>query len=61
MFEGRSADAKKLLIMQLFQNIESIGIAPHSVEITIFETPKENWGIRGQHAPNLALNYKVDV
>lgn len=40
MFEGRSADAKKLLIMQLFQNIESIGIAPHSVE-----TPKENWGI----------------
>lgn len=61
MFEGRSDDAKKQLIMQLFKNIEAIGIAPHSVEITIFETPKENWGIRGQHAPDLALNYKVNV
>ena len=61
MFEGRSSDAKKQLIMQLFKNIEAIGIAPHSVEITIFETPKENWGIRGQHAPDLVLNYKVSV
>ncbi|MEB3767493.1 tautomerase family protein [Acinetobacter sp. MD2] len=62
MFEGRSNLAKKKLIELIFQNIEtSCGIAPHSVEITIFETPKENWGIRGQHAPDLALNYTVAV
>lgn len=61
MFEGRSAAAKKQLIQTLFQNIEAVGIAPHSVEITIFETPKENWGIRGIHAPELSLNYKVNV
>ncbi|MEM6432015.1 MAG: tautomerase family protein, partial [Deinococcota bacterium] len=26
-----------------------------------FETPKENWGIRGQLGDELSLNYKVDV
>ena len=48
MFEGRSAEAKKSLLCALFANIEkACGIKPHDVEITIFETPKENWGIRG--------------
>lgn len=38
-----------------------VGIAPHSVEITITETPKVNWGIRGVNAEDLALGYRVDV
>ena len=62
MFEGRSIDAKKMLIRQLFENIQTqCDISPQDVEITIFETPKHNWGIRGQCGDELALNYKVEV
>jgi len=31
------------------------------VEITITETPRSNWGIRGLPADELELSYKVDV
>jgi 4-oxalocrotonate tautomerase family enzyme len=62
MFEGRSESAKRELITQLFARIEQeAGIAPHSVEITITETPKVNWGIRGANAADLALGYQVEV
>ena len=62
MFEGRSVEAKKLLIKLLFQYIEQdVGIAPQDVEITIFETPKHNWGIRGQCGDELMLGYKVGI
>ncbi|SOC87086.1 4-oxalocrotonate tautomerase family enzyme [Curtobacterium sp. 314Chir4.1] len=62
VFEGRSAEAKRELIRQLFDRIAAeVGIAPHSVEITITETPKVNWGIRGVNAEDLALGYRVDV
>jgi phenylpyruvate tautomerase PptA (4-oxalocrotonate tautomerase family) len=62
MFVGRSKEAKKSLVKHLFANIrERAGIAPHDIEITIFETPQENWGIRGQCGDDLMLNYKVDV
>ena len=62
MFEGRSELAKRNLIQELFRNIEAAtGIGPHSIEITIFETPKVNWGIRGHNGADLGLNYKADV
>ena len=62
MFEGRSIEAKKSLIRLLFANIErEVGIKPQDVEITIDETPKQNWGIRGLCGDELALGYKVDV
>jgi phenylpyruvate tautomerase PptA (4-oxalocrotonate tautomerase family) len=62
MFEGRSVEAKKKLINLLFQRLHSdVGIPPHSVEITIFETPKANWGIRGKPGDELVLNYQVAV
>ena len=62
IFEGRSAAAKKHLIQQLFENIHSsTGIAEQDIEITIFETPKSHWGIRGKPGDELSLNYKVDV
>lgn len=62
MFEGRSSAAKRTLISELFARIEfAAGIPPHSIEITITETPKANWGIRGQNAADLALDYKVEV
>ncbi|WP_445441900.1 tautomerase family protein [Clavibacter sp. km1a] len=62
MFEGRSEAAKRALIRELFSRIASeVGIAPHSVEITITETPRVNWGIRGINAEDLALGYTVEV
>ena len=62
MFAGRSEQAKRQLITELFRRIaDDAGIAPHSVEITITETPRVNWGIRGQNAADLALNYSVEV
>lgn len=62
MFEGRSVEAKKKLIRLLFQRIEdTLGISPQDIEITITETPKSNWGIRGLPGDELELNYKVNV
>jgi Tautomerase enzyme len=62
MFEGRSVEAKKNLIELLFARFESeLGIAPVDLEITIFETPRHNWGFRGLPGDEHALNYKVEV
>lgn len=62
MFQGRSQETKKKLIQQIFSNIENqCGIQPQDIEITIFETPRENWGIRGKNADELHLNYKIGV
>ncbi len=49
MFEGRTIQAKKQLVKLLFERINNkLNISPQDVEITIFETPKHNWGgIRG--------------
>ena len=62
LFEGRSVEAKRALIAELFDRIEAAtGIAPHGIEITLFETPKVNWGIRGVNGADLALGYTVEV
>ena len=62
MFEGRSVETKKQLIRLLFTRLqEELLIPPHDVEITIFETPQQNWGIRGLPGDELHLNYRVNV
>ena len=61
MFEGRSVDAKKQLIRLLFERVQTLGITPQDLEITIFETPKHNWGFRGLPGDEHQLNYKVEV
>ena len=62
IFEGRSVEAKKKLHYLLFEKFEKeLGILPMDLEITIFETPRVNWGIRGKSGDELALNYKVEV
>jgi phenylpyruvate tautomerase PptA (4-oxalocrotonate tautomerase family) len=61
-FEGRAPETKRRLITTLFDRIAArAGIQPQDVEITIFETPQANWGIRGKPGDELALNYKVSV
>ena len=62
MFEGRSVAAKKNLIRLLYEKIASAtNITPQDLEITIFETPQCNWGIRGIPGDELKLSYQVDV
>ncbi|WP_336780733.1 tautomerase family protein [Paenibacillus illinoisensis] len=62
MFEGRSMETKKDLIQQLYKQIqEKLQLSFHDLEITIFETPRAHWGIRGMSGDELMLNYKVEV
>jgi phenylpyruvate tautomerase PptA (4-oxalocrotonate tautomerase family) len=61
MFAGREIATKKALIRRLFEEMQNIGIEAQDLEITIFETPRENWGIRGQCGDELQLNYRVEV
>src|ERR1700731_1780994 len=59
MFQGRTDAAQRALTAELFPRVEAqAGISPHSLEITITETPKVNWGIRGRNAADLTLNYR---
>lgn len=62
VFEGRTKEAKKRLIRLLFERINNeFNISSQDIEITIFETPKHNWGIRGVPGDELELNYKVNI
>ena len=49
LFAGRSTATKKSLLRLLFRHLEAaVGLDPHDLEITIFETLTGNWGIRGR-------------
>ncbi len=62
LFDGREPATKKALLEALMMEIaEGLEIAVEDVEITLFETPKANWGIRGRTGGELALAYKVEV
>ncbi len=62
IFEGRSVEAKKKLYKLIFTRFEKeLSITPMDVEITLFETPLHNWGIRGMSGDELTLNYKVNI
>ena len=62
LFEGRSIETKKGFIRLMYQRLhDQLGIAGNDIEITLFETPKHNWGIRGVPGDELMLNYQVNV
>jgi phenylpyruvate tautomerase PptA (4-oxalocrotonate tautomerase family) len=62
MFSGRTVETKKALVRALMDDLtRELDLSAADVEVTIVESPRENWGIRGQHGDELALNYKVDV
>lgn len=61
LFEGRAVDTKKAFIRALFTKFAETGLAQNNdLEITLMETPRHNWGIRGLPADELQLNYKVE-
>ena len=62
IFEGRSVAAKKALIRALYERIPAAtGITAEDIEITLLETPRHSWGIRGLPGDELGLSYKVEV
>ncbi len=62
IFEGRSAEAKKRLIRLLYGRFTAeLGYEVNDLELTLLETPRENWGIRGLPGDDLGLSYKVEV
>ena len=62
IFEGRSIEAKKMLIRLLYERIPQLsGVSTQDIEITIFETPRHCRGIRGMPGDEIGLNYKVEV
>jgi phenylpyruvate tautomerase PptA (4-oxalocrotonate tautomerase family) len=62
LFEGRAVDTKKRLIRLLFERIcGQLDRRPNEIEVTLTETPKQNWGFRGQPGDEVGLPYKVDV
>jgi phenylpyruvate tautomerase PptA (4-oxalocrotonate tautomerase family) len=62
MMEGRSVETKKNLIRLLFERTQrELGFESADLEVTITETPKHQWGFRGQIGDEIVLSYKVDV
>ncbi|MDO9105923.1 MAG: tautomerase family protein [Methylovulum sp.] len=62
MISGRETATKKKLIRLLFDNIqEKLGITHQDIEVCIYESPACNWGFRGMHGDEVALNYKINV
>jgi phenylpyruvate tautomerase PptA (4-oxalocrotonate tautomerase family) len=62
MFTGRSVEVRKDLARALMDDLSRcLELHPNDIEVTILESPRENWGIRGQHGDELALSYKVEI
>jgi phenylpyruvate tautomerase PptA (4-oxalocrotonate tautomerase family) len=62
MIEGRTTETKKKLIRLLSERIpKTVGITPHDLEFTIFETPAHNWGFRGLPGDEHMLDYKIRI
>ncbi len=60
MFEGRTVATKKAFYARLYADAAAqLGIHAGDLEITIMETPRHDWGIRGHAGDELALTYKV--
>lgn len=62
LFEGRSVATKKAFYARLFADFAAVlAIAPIDLEIVLVETPRYDWGIRGQAGDELMLAYPVDA
>ncbi len=61
LFEGRSIETKKRFYQRLLTGLGAEhGISPQDVEMTLIETPRHDWLIRGHPGDELELTYKVE-
>ncbi|MEH3052764.1 MAG: dUTP diphosphatase [Patulibacter minatonensis] len=62
LFEGRPVEAKKALYRELYARAAAaFALEPIDLEITLIETPRHDWGIRGVPGDELDLDYRVDA
>ena len=62
MFEGRTPETRRRLLQALMDSLaRAVPMPVEDIEITIFETPRANWGIRGKTGDALALSYEVET
>lgn len=62
MFAGRAPETIKALLKRIMGEAQaSLNVGANDIEITVLESPKHCWGIRGRTGDELALSYKVDV
>lgn len=62
MFEGRSPQSIKALIRKIMADAQAaLNITANDIEITVTETPRHCWGIRGKTGDELDLAYKVEI
>lgn len=56
---GRSKEMKRAAILEITRLLgERLSIAPNDIYIIINEPPLENWGLRGEQASEMQLQYK---
>jgi phenylpyruvate tautomerase PptA (4-oxalocrotonate tautomerase family) len=60
-FSGRSPDARRALLLALFEAGRTLGLSPDDLEVVILESPPQNWGIRGIPGDQLTLDYVVEI
>lgn len=61
MFAGRLVATKKSFFADIVTNLQdSCGIAAIDIELTITESPRHDWLIRGLPGDELTLTYRVD-
>lgn len=62
MFTGRSVRVRKALVRAIMDDlVEHLSLTAADVEVTLIESGRENWGIRGQHGDEMTLPYKVEL
>jgi len=62
LFEGREKETIKSLIKNMILKLTNgLNLSPNDIEITVFQTPKYCWGIRGSSGDELTLSYPVNV
>lgn len=62
LFTGRSVSTKRRLYRELVDTFTRLGIDPLNCRIVLYESPRENWGIRGgKAASDVELGYRVEV
>lgn len=58
-FPGRSSEMKRGAISEITRLLgEKLSISPNDIYIIINEPPLENWGLRGEQASQMQLQYK---
>lgn len=61
MFEGRTTATKKAFYQRLYRDFAArLRIEPVDLEVTVIQTPRHDWAIRGQAGDDLVLTYKIE-